>query len=88
MKAYQQLVAKYRSSNIGPKLGRDKADAWLLAVSQVKGFTIVTQELALERRAPTAEKDLRIPDICKLEGLTEAIDLRTLGNHEGWLSNE
>lgn len=89
VKAYQQLVVKYRSSSkIGPKPGRDKADAWLLAVSQIRGFTIVTQELALERRTLTAKKDLRIPDICKLEGLAEALDLRALGNHEGWLSNE
>ena len=80
---YQSITAKYK--DIRPKPGRDKADPWLVLACKLKGFCIICEELSLVERTSTA-KDLRIPDICKMEGLIRPLKLREFANHQGWIS--
>lgn len=79
---YQQIVTRY--PDIAPKPGRSDSDPWLLVAARRFGYTIVTMELSLGARSPTANKKMRIPDICTRENLL-CQDLHGLAKDEGWL---
>ncbi len=80
---WRQVVSRY--PDIGPRPGKDPADPWLIVAAQKFRYPIVTMELALSERSPRANKKLRIPDICALEGMPLPMNLRQLAVVEGWL---
>ncbi len=54
---YQRIVSIYKG--IAPKPGgRAIADPWLIVAAKRYGFTVVTMELSLQARAPTAPRKL------------------------------
>ncbi len=82
---YQRIVTTY--PDLAPKAGgRDPADPWLIVAAQKYGWTIITMELSLKARSPKARKNLRIPDVLDYEKMLPCLDLRTVANHEGWLT--
>ena len=74
MATYRTIIAAYPAFRPTLK-APDPADAWLIIAAKRRGFRIVTMELSLADRAPTAKKELRIPDAAVAEGLLKPLNV-------------
>lgn len=65
-----------------PRAQYDEADSYVIAVAQVRGTTVVTQETeAAQKRSP--KRTHFIPDVCRDLGIP-CINLLGLMRREGW----
>jgi hypothetical protein len=68
---------------------RDPGDPWLIVAAELYGYTIITEELSKPERKPTLPRRIlnreRIPDVCSVRKLEQAIHLRDLALKEGWI---
>ncbi|MGH9875104.1 MAG: DUF4411 family protein [Pyrinomonadaceae bacterium] len=66
----------------------DPADPWLILAAEKYDYTIITEELLKSERTtlkPRKRNMERIPDVCKIRPISDAIKLRDLAKQEGWI---
>lgn len=67
---------------LDPKSEFDEADAYVIALAQLRDGSVVTQETsAAEKRKPA--RPMYIPDVCRELGVT-CVSLQGLMRREGW----
>ncbi len=68
---------------------RDPGDPWLIVAAELFDYTIICEELLKKDRSPTLPRRKRqmerIPDVCQVRRLPDAIRLRDLAEQEGWI---
>jgi hypothetical protein len=68
---------------------RDPGDPWLIVAAELFDYTIICEELLKKDRSPTLPRRKRImeriPDVCQVRKLRDAIRLRDLAELEGWI---
>lgn len=88
VKLYQEITTNHRDlMKRGSR--RDPADPWLIVASELYGYKIITEELLKADRKPTLPKKRlnmeRIPDVCRVRKLHDAIHIRDLALDEKWI---